>query len=195
METVFSVACVSFGLTINVRLYWTEHCVEGSTDSVHSLDLLTLQEATIVENNITDFYWDVAVYEETVYWTGLGRVYSAPVAGGGNTTELLYVPSYGGNSSRGIKVVHPDLQPDPRNTISPHISSSSSPLTTATEGDYFTSSPLTSSHITFTPLTESSSTKYNITISSPIQPSSSPTTDTRDTQTSVSSFFSPCSTT
>ena len=116
VETVFSVSCAS-GLAINTRLYWTEDCAGSSTESVHSLDLSTLQESIIVENNVNHFYSDVAVYEDTVYWTGLGRVYSAPVAGGGNTTELLYIPSYGGTSFRGIVVVHPDLQPDPRITV------------------------------------------------------------------------------
>ena len=119
MELLFTtstLSCVDY-LTLNTKLYWTEDCADSSTESVHSLDLSTLQETIIVENSVNHFYSGVAVYEETVYWTGLGRVYSAPVAGGGNTTELLYIPSYGGTSFRGIRVVHPDLQPESRNTV------------------------------------------------------------------------------
>ena len=146
METVFSVSC-AYALALNTKLYWTEGC--ASQESVHSLDLSTLQETVIVESSDVDAYFGVAVYEDTVYWTGNARVYSTPVAGGGNITELLYISSYGGAQFRGITVVHPDLQPDPRITVSPHTSSISSPLMTTTLRS--TSPPLTSSLLFPTP--------------------------------------------
>ena len=129
METVFSVSCAN-ALTLNTKLYWTERCT--AEESVHCLDLSTLQESVIVESSDVDAYFGVAVYEDVVYWTGNARVYSASVTGGGSITELLYISSYGGAQFRGITVVHPDLQPDSVNIISPHISSSSSPLVTMT---------------------------------------------------------------
>ena len=129
VETVFSVSC-AYALFLNTKLYWTERCT--AQESVRSLDLSTLQESVIVESSDVDAYFGVAVYEDVVYWTGNARVYSAPVTGGGSITELLYISSYGGAQFRGITVVHPDLQPDSVNIISPHASSTSSPLVTMT---------------------------------------------------------------
>ena len=112
MEILYTTAssCSIDHLTLNTRLYWTQNCIGNSTASVHSLDLLTLQENVIAERNSTTFN-GVAVYEDTVYWTGNARVYSAPVAGGGNITEPLYMSTTG---LGGMAIVHPDLQPDPR---------------------------------------------------------------------------------
>ena len=133
-------------LALNATLYWVQLCWPGSgfaTASVHSLDHITWQETVIVASDDETTYTAVALYEDTVYMSGINSVYSAPAAAGGNTTELYYNSHY--VRFFGITVVHPDLQPHP-----------------------IISSP-------------------------PTQQSPSPTTDTRDTQISVSSSFSPCS--
>ena len=113
VEVLLTTSCSIRYLNLNVDLYWTRDC--GAVESVHSLNPSTLQEIVIFESGGNDFYSGVTAYEDTVYWTALGRVNSAPVAGGGNLTELLYIPSYGTNF-RGITVVHPDLQYDHTNT-------------------------------------------------------------------------------
>ena len=109
-EVLSSPSCHTryLGLRSNA-LYWVEDC--GSVESVHSLDLSTLQEdSPIVTTHDNSFYSDVTSYGEAVYWTGLGRVYSAPGAPGSSPTELLHISSIA-TSFRGIVVVHPDLQP------------------------------------------------------------------------------------
>ena len=101
-------------LALNTKLYWTQYCLGSTpqTTSVHSLDISPLQETVIIERNNTIFS-GVAVYGDTLYWSGRGSVYSAPVNGGGITTELFYISTYGVAESGGMAVVHPDLQPDP----------------------------------------------------------------------------------
>ena len=47
---------------------------------------------------------DVTAYDNTVYWTALSRINSAPATGDGAVEELLHVPSIG-SSFRGIVVV------------------------------------------------------------------------------------------
>ena len=111
MEELFSGACYSLGLALNVMLYFTDICFSDQLESVRSLNLTTLQESVIIESSNVDADSGVTVYEDTVYWTGNARVYSTPITGGGSQTELLHITSYGGAQFRGITVVHPDLQP------------------------------------------------------------------------------------
>ena len=119
---LLTTSCFARYLNLNVDLYWAEDC---AAESVHSLNLNTMQETVIYEASGNPFYGSVTAYEDTAYWTALGRVNSAPVSGGGALTELLFITSYGGTSFRGIMVVHPDLQVDPTDTsiISPVTSS------------------------------------------------------------------------
>ena len=107
-EVIFSPSCNAQYLGLRSNLYWTEDC--GSDESVHSLDLTTLQESVIVTTDANSFYSDVTSYEDTVYWTALGRVNSAPATADSSATELLHISSIS-TSFRGIVVVHPDLQP------------------------------------------------------------------------------------
>ena len=108
IEVLYSSSCYIRYIHLNTELYWTqEYC---SSEGVRSLDLSTDQVSTIVD--ASGYYSDVAVYGDTVYWTGLARVHSLDTSGSGSTVnELYYVPSYGGALFRGITVVHPDLQP------------------------------------------------------------------------------------
>ena len=107
-EVIFNPSCNAQYLGLRSNLYWTEDC--GSAESVHSLDLTTLQESVIVTTDANSFYTDVTSYEDTVYWTALGRVNSAPATADSSATELLHISSIS-TSFRGIVVVHPDLQP------------------------------------------------------------------------------------
>ena len=121
MEELFSGACYSRGLALNVKLYFTDRCFSDQLESIESLNLTTLQESTIIKSSDVDADHGVTVYEDTVYWTGNARVYSTPITGGGSQTELLHITSYGGAQFRGITVVHPDLQPSPPDSISPYL--------------------------------------------------------------------------
>ena len=107
-EVIFSPSCNARYLGLRYNLYWTEDC--GSDESVHSLDLTTLQVSVIVTTDANSFYTDVTSYEDTVYWTALGRVNSAPATADSSATELLHISSIS-TSFRGIVVVDPDLQP------------------------------------------------------------------------------------
>ena len=102
---------VSYLTLVNNYLYWTQDFC--TSEGVYSLDLTSspLQQTVIASGGVNAYYSGVTAYQGTAYWTALGRVNSAPAAGGGSTTELLYITSYGGTSFRGITVVHPDLQP------------------------------------------------------------------------------------
>ena len=84
------------GLT-NTDLYWI--CGE-----VLSLNLTSRQVTGIPTGNTSTSYADVTAYEDMVYWTSLGRVYSAPVTGDEGVTELLHIPSIATNF-RGIVIV------------------------------------------------------------------------------------------
>ena len=79
-----------------------------------------------------------AVYEETIYLTNDTGIYSLPLAGGDNVSQLLQ-RSCGGQ----IRVVHPDLQPDHpwKTTFLPTLSTTSSLLTSS-----LLTSPLTHSY-------------------------------------------------
>ena len=67
--TTTSLHCV-FSLALNTKLYWTERCSGNPLESIRSLNLSTLEESVIIENSNVDAYFGVAVYEDTVYWTG-----------------------------------------------------------------------------------------------------------------------------
>ena len=110
-EILFSPSCNTRYLGLSTNLYWTQSC-SGSEESVHCLNLTTLQQTLIVTNNNSNtFYSDVTAYEDTVYWTLLGRVNSAPVIGDNITiSQLLYIPTVF-TYFRGIVVVHPGIQP------------------------------------------------------------------------------------
>ena len=102
--TTTSLHCV-FSLALNTKLYWTERCFGNPLESIRSLNLSTLEESVIIENSNVDAYFGVAVYEDTVYWTGNARVYSTSVSGGDSISELLHITSYGGAQFRGITCV------------------------------------------------------------------------------------------
>ena len=109
-EILFSPSCNARYLGLSTNLYWTQSC-SGSEESVHCLDLTTLQQTVIVTNEANTFYSDVTAYEDTVYWTLLGRVNSAPLIGDNIAlSQVLHIPTISTNF-RGIVVVHPDLQP------------------------------------------------------------------------------------
>ena len=98
VEVLFNPLCHTqyLGLT-NTDLYWI--CGE-----VLSLNLTSRQVTVIPTGNTSTFYADVTAYEDMVYWTSLGRVYSAPVTGDEGVTELLHIPSIVTNF-RGIVIV------------------------------------------------------------------------------------------
>ena len=100
-------------------------CTSDQLESIRYLNLTTLQEFTIIESSNVDADHGVTVYEDTVYWTGFTRVYSTPITGGGNQTELHYMSNWWG---RGITVVHPDLQPSNVTHFESEPPSSNSPV-------------------------------------------------------------------
>ena len=111
VEVLHTSQCYMRYLTLNTNLYWTqERCSSHSVEGVYSLDLSTHHQRVIASGS--GEYGDVAVYRGTAYWTGEGRVYSAPITGAATENELLYICNYGKNRFRGITVVHPDLQPE-----------------------------------------------------------------------------------
>ena len=92
------------GLSANTLYFTDEYCY---SEGVRSLDLATGTTKNIVSGK--DYYHDVAAYDNMVYWTGFGRVRSAPISGGGPVTDLVKDFQYGLTFFRGITVVHPDL--------------------------------------------------------------------------------------
>ena len=111
MEVLYNSSCYIRYIHFNVDLYWTQELC-GSSEGVRSLDLTTRQETIIVSG--TSDYSDLAVFDGMTYWTGLARVNSVSVAGGGIKNEMLHISNYGPSQSavmfRGITVVHPQLQ-------------------------------------------------------------------------------------
>ena len=105
MQTLLVAGSCINSLTLNGNLYFLHGC--SSPRSVRSLNLTTLEVSIIVEN--VDGMFGVAAYEDTVFWTGIARVYST-IIDGSVISELLHIPSYGGSSFRGITVVHPSFQ-------------------------------------------------------------------------------------
>ena len=126
VEVLFTPSCCPNYIYLNVNLYWTqEFCSSGG---IFSLDLTTMQMTVIVEGNTDIFYNDVTAYKDTVYWTGLDRVYSAPITGG-NITEVVTEDTTSFTSNYlGMVVVHPDLQPEINTDCSvPLLTATSSP--------------------------------------------------------------------
>ena len=95
------------GLSGGSLYFSQEFC---NTEGIRSLDLQTLQENTVVEGR--GYYNDVAAFADTAYWTGFGRVSSAPTSGEGPVSEVMQNTDHGLALYRGIRVVHPDLQPE-----------------------------------------------------------------------------------
>ena len=172
MEVLFSGACYSRGLALNVMLYFTDRC--SAQESIRSLNLTTLQESVIIESSNVDADHGVTVYEDTVYWTGNARVYSTPITGGGSQTELLHITSYGGAQFRGITVVHPDLQPCnvcTNSNTTAHVPLPSTPLSSPSLHTF----PPTASYITHSStITTSNAPEYATTAVATSSPLPSP---------------------
>ena len=84
-QTIFTTTtldCV-FSLALNAKLYWTERCFNITFRSIRSLNLTTLSESVIIEDTSIDPYFGVAVFEDSVFWTGSAAVYSRSTAVGG----------------------------------------------------------------------------------------------------------------
>ena len=84
-QTIFTTTtldCV-FSLALNAKLYWTERCFNITFRSIRSLNLTTLSESVIIEDTSIDPYYGVAVFEDSVFWTGSAAVYSRSTAVGG----------------------------------------------------------------------------------------------------------------
>ena len=172
VEVLLTPSCGPRYIYLNVNLYWSqEFC---SSEGVYSLNLTTMEVSVIVEGDTNELHHDVAVYEDTVFWTGNAKVSSAAVSGG-NVTEVVTRDTTGiGTGYLGLVIVHPDLQPENTQSELPtsttdHLSSSQ--LTSSvTTTDHLSSSQLTSS--VTTTLHSSSATLH--TTSQP-KPSHSPT--------------------
>ena len=120
MQTLLTAGSCINSLTLNGNLYFLHGC--SSPKSVRSLNLTTLEVSIIVEN--VDGMFGVAAYEDTVFWTGIARVYSTPINGSGVIRELLHISSYGGSLFRGITVVQTNMS----SPTVPETDSTSSPV-------------------------------------------------------------------
>lgn len=96
--------CIHY-LALIDKLYYFQGC--GHQKSFESLNLATLQQSVNIESVESGYANGLAVYEEIAYWTKDTGVYSVPLSGGGNVSQLFNESCYGQ-----IRVVHPDIQPD-----------------------------------------------------------------------------------
>ena len=126
-KTIFmttSTLCV-FSLDLNLKLYWTERCDGDPIQSVNSLNITTFEETIIVRNSNVDSFIGVAVFGNTVYWTGHGRVYKTSLSGDSELIQIVYTNATDqGTIYGGMVVVHPSRQPDPRNSTPTEINNS-----------------------------------------------------------------------
>ena len=109
VQLVRKLDCYSRYISLSEQtLYWTQD--RCSSEGVRSLDLLTSEVGIIAEG--FDYFNDVAVFEDTAFWTGFARISSAPVSGEGDPSVLLENFSNGLSLFRGARVVHSNLQPE-----------------------------------------------------------------------------------
>ena len=98
---VYEGFCFINFIDLNQKLYWTQQFC--SLSGVFSFDLSSRQQTAILSRR-NGYYNGITAYNGEVYWTGLGRISSTH-------GELIPPFSRGVALFKGLKIVHPSLQP------------------------------------------------------------------------------------